>query len=195
MHYFLQSTPLSPGILTLPVKFWLAALCRDVGTVRGNIRSLSGTQVCWGKVLNLVITLAIELFMLRSQGSCVQPPQQVLVERSKDRDVGISCQEDAIKTASCVHDEGYWWMSEGTSSDPVAGLKDNRKRVVKMYPECENMVIRCIKAFEACRTNHLCMRVLACSNICMHVLICICRPGWRQGQGEETANLTAFWCR
>lgn len=49
-----HSPPLSlhlslSGILTLPVQFWLAALCRDAGTVRENIRSLSGTQVCQGK--------------------------------------------------------------------------------------------------------------------------------------------------
>lgn len=44
-------------------------------------------------------------FMFRSQGSCVQAPQQGFVERSADRDVGISCQQDHIKTASCVYEE------------------------------------------------------------------------------------------
>ena len=41
-------------------------------------------------------------FMVCSQGSCVQLPEQVSVERSADRDIGISCQEDHIKTDSYV---------------------------------------------------------------------------------------------
>lgn len=35
--------------------------------------------------------------MVRSQGSCVQPPQQVFVERSADRDIRISCQENHMQ--------------------------------------------------------------------------------------------------
>lgn len=76
----------SPGILTLPVQFCSAALCRDVGTVRGNIRSLSGTQVCRGKVLNLVITLAIVLLCFIHKGSCVQRPRRGFVEKGGCRE-------------------------------------------------------------------------------------------------------------
>lgn len=42
---YVFSSALTLGILILKDQFWLAALSRDVGTVRGNIRSLSGTQV------------------------------------------------------------------------------------------------------------------------------------------------------
>lgn len=52
----------------MPVTFWLAALRRDVGTVRGNIQSSSGTQVCRGKLLNLVITLVIVLLWFVHKG-------------------------------------------------------------------------------------------------------------------------------
>lgn len=49
-------------------------------------------------------------FMFRSQGSCVQQPQQGFPERAAGRDVGSGCHEDHIKTASYVHEE--CWMSE-----------------------------------------------------------------------------------
>lgn len=62
------SSALSLGILTLPVLFGLAALCGDSENVRGNIWSLSGTQVCWSKVLNLVITLVIMLLCFIHKG-------------------------------------------------------------------------------------------------------------------------------
>ena len=59
-------------------------------------------------------------FMFPSQGSCVQSPRRVFVERSADRDVGISCQEDHIKTASYVPRRRLLVNVRETFADPVA---------------------------------------------------------------------------
>ena len=176
---FLQSTPLSPGILTLPVQFWFAALCRDGGTVTGNIRSLSGTQVCWGKVLNLVITLVIVLLCFLRKGSCVQPPRRVFVERSADRDVGISCQKDHIKTTSYVS-----MKKANADPDIFEGTLMKIKQckwflVVKIWQWDTSTLLRLVRQIICISSMCACVCLLAATYACMCWFVCADRAGGR----------------
>lgn len=74
---------------------------------------MSGTQVCRGKLLNLIITLVMVLFMVCSQGSCATA--ELCGIRSADRDVGITCQEDDINAGKATGDK------------PVAEVNDLKK--------------------------------------------------------------------
>lgn len=131
----------SPGILTLPVQFCSAALCRDVGTVRGNIRSLSGTQVCRGKVLNLVITLAIVLLCFIHKGSCVQRPRRGFVEKGGCRERRRHRQEDHIKNSfQCPRGMLDVRQTSCSACRRSEGLDENQRTTIN--PGCENMAIR-----------------------------------------------------
>lgn len=138
--------------------------------------------------------------MVRSHGSCVQPSQQVFVERSVDRDVGISCQEAHMQLPIIMDSANIAKIVRGTFTDPIAEIKylcgnmlkkKHYFSLVKVWMGKYDDKISFLCVFFVCVCIvYVCL--LPCSNICTHVLICICRLRWRQGQREEKAILMVF---